>query len=203
MKIYKWLIKIPVIGMALAITNNYVAGGDFSADDRFAPLGCWLVALWVNVGVSVLMTVAVLLPYCGMIEAATCVIPKEAFAASPGSAAISILPNVLGFGIGVYALIFALSERFVKMFHDKAREANARGEKISVLTLNADMAFPLLVIVIAITCGLAQQVFKDTFWLLSVSWFLIWFSLIETAGLIGVIFRLGEQALLDKLDDPQ
>jgi hypothetical protein len=57
--------------------------------------------------------------------------------------------------------------------------------------------------VLAIACGLAQQVFKDSFWLLLTSWFLLWFSLIETAGLIGVIFRLGEQALLDKLDDHQ
>ncbi|MDP9973273.1 hypothetical protein J2W39_004520 [Variovorax paradoxus] len=199
MSIYKWATSIPVLGMILTITNNYVAGGDFSADDEFAPLTSWIKALWSGVVISVALTVLTLWQQCQMTSLGGC-LPKDAFVALPGTIAISVLPNILGFGIGVYALIFALSEKFVKMFHEAAQRANANGEKISVLTLNADMAYPLMVIIIAIAVGLLQQVFKESVWLLVGSWFMVWYSLVKTAGLIGVIFRIGEQALLDKID---
>jgi len=186
--------------MLLSIVNNYVAAGDFSADEKFAPLGCWFKALAPNLAVAVALTACTLYQSCIYSACLKCIFVKDTFIAMPGSIATSVLPNVLGFGIGVYALIFSMSDKFVKMFHARAQEANKRGEKISVLTLNADMAYPLLIIALAIVFGLLQQIFKESSIVVGICWLLLWYSLVETIGLIGVIFRIGEQALLDKVE---
>ena len=199
--IYRTLIRIPFLGSILEVVNSYVAHGDFRSDERFAPLSYWIKSLWAETLISAAATALMVSQDCTAslsTHSLACKFAAGAFEGSPGSLATSILPNVLGFGIGVYALVFALSATFVRTFHRRARRANKNGELISVLSLNSAMAYPLLVIAAAIALGVIQQGFKDSLPLILASWFLFWYSLVVTVQLIGTLFSMAGLSLLEK-----
>ncbi|MCT8176721.1 hypothetical protein [Variovorax sp. CY25R-8] len=200
--IYKHLVKIPILGSLLAITNAYVFNGDFASDRKFAPLLMWaklLPCIIFSIGLTVLTIFAPCIaidnkfPQCGL--------GKDSFVSSGGALSTAILPTILGFGIGVYALIFSLSKKFVRLFHEKSRMAQKDGRKISVLTINADIAYPLISIVFSILIGLIQQRFPTMLWLSALAWMSLWYSMLMTLEIIGTIYRLGEHSLLDKVDE--
>jgi hypothetical protein len=200
--IYKILIRIPLLGSLLEIVNSYVANGDFSADHGFAPFFYWVKSLWAEVFASIALVLLMVWPYCSLVENRLIILfPPDVFVRSPGSLSTSVLPNILGFGIGVYALIFALSSNFVKKFNDKVEEENKNGDLASIFSLNSSMAYPLLVIAFAILIGVVQQAYKDNNWLIFGSWFLFWYSIICTIVLIGSLFSMGGLSLLDKIDE--
>lgn len=198
-KMYKWLSGLPFFGIIVTILNSYVSAGDFDSDKRCAPLSEWFRVLSPGILLSMVLALFTFAPACSFGWPIIC--KFQGFRSAPGALITSLLPNILGFGIGVYALIFALSSKFVKLFHAKAEMAKKSGSRISVLLLNAEMAFPLLVLVFSLVVGVIQQAYPEGEWLIGVGWFFLWYSLIETAGLIGVIFRLGEQALFDKVEE--
>ncbi|MFO7070941.1 hypothetical protein P3E18_11810, partial [Pseudomonas aeruginosa] len=110
---YKILVKIPMLGVVIKIMNSYAYDGDFDADRQFAGIWAWIKAYFSGVLVSALLAVLLTpsipnfyLPYCMGLD--------YTVATSPGDLAISILPSLLGFGIGVYALVFALDKSLVK-----------------------------------------------------------------------------------------
>ncbi|KVS58223.1 hypothetical protein WK41_37605 [Burkholderia cepacia] len=107
---------------------------------------------------------------------------------------------MLGFGIGVYALIFGLSDVFVKKFRVFLEDKKRKGEiwHGSELMLNSDLAYPLVVLLIAIAIGVIQQANQRSGFFLVISWIAFWYSMIVMVEMIGVIFRLAENSLLDK-----
>lgn len=126
---------------------------------------------------------------------------------APGSTATSILPNLLGFGIGVYALIFGLHKVLLRELQDayKPRPGDKRPPTGSALILNAEMAVPLLVLALTIVLGLIQQIWSESMPLQATTWFALWLSLTFTVELICTLFGLGENSILKslELDDEQ
>lgn len=118
-----------------------------------------------------------------------------------GAVAVSIFPSIMGFGIGVYALVFAIPEQLVRKMDQVLAMAIKSGRRKhgSVFVLNADLGFPLTVMVTALAVGVLQQAAPSVLWVLVLSWFLFWFALVSVVEIIGVLFQLGDHAVLERL----
>ncbi len=203
--IFVALTKIPVLGDSLRILNSYTYDGDTESDRHFAPWRFWIKKHWFSVLCVAAMTTISTQPAC-LIElfakyCAALTLPAVSQTTSVGALILSIFPNLLGFGIGVYALIFSLSANFIKLLQQqiqkqKVVDAQSRGH---ALLLNADMAYPLLVIAITIGIGVVQQVYPNTKWLVSLSWMALWYSLLMAFEILFALYGLGEREILNKL----
>jgi hypothetical protein len=203
--IFVGLTKIPIFGDSLRILNSYTYDGDIDSDFGFAPLHFWIKKHWFNAICVTLLTMISTSPAC-LNEILTKYVPEVTVTASTpkdgiGALIVSIFPNLLGFGIGVYALIFSLSASFVKSLQQQIESQNAADTKSKghALLLNADMAYPLLVVAISIGIGVIQQIFPDAKWLITASWTALWYSLLMVLEILFVLFSLGESEILNKL----
>lgn len=199
--VFKLLSRLPLLGEVLRILNTYAYKGDARADERFASPWLWWTAFWFPVALSVAGTLVCMpemtnrwLPpgYCLQYKVEV----------GSGSMAISILPNLLGFGIGVYALIFGLHRLLLRQLQDsyKASPGSRRPPTGSALILNAEMAVPLLILAVAIVLGLVQQIWPKVEALQAATWFGLWLSLTFTLELICTLFGLGENSILKHLE---
>jgi hypothetical protein len=200
--IFRILVRIPLVGELLRILNAYAYRGDAKADENFAPIYLWITAFWLQITLATMgallctpeltneyLPIEYKLTYCVQLE--------------PGAMATSILPNLLGFGIGIYALIFGLHKMLLRDLQASyLRDADNKKQQFgSALILNAEMAVPLLVLTITISIGLIQQVAPSLVILKFVSWLSLWLSLVFTLELVVTLFGLGENAILKTLDE--
>lgn len=201
MSFFRLLCSLPGIGPIVRISNAYAFQGDYQSDKKFASLRLWLRAFGPEFLVSLVLTLATMWTYLraswvagGMVACA------EEFYCKPGALAVALIPSTLGFGIGVYALIFALSTVFVKDIHEKIVTQKSTGSRLtgSELMLNSDLALPLLALVIALMVGIIQQAAPNSIYLIGATWLALWFLILSLLGLISVIFGLAEHSLLDK-----
>lgn len=200
---YSLISRIPVIGEILCIANAYVYEGDLAADTELAPFGFWFKKLYKNFLVALFLT-TISTPYVWCCSSLTQYLPTITSIEDwpePSNLIISIFPSVLGFGIGVYALIFGLSSILVKKFNDSldAKKTNGGVKNGSVLMLNADMAYPLLVITLSLGIGVLQQIFSNSQVLELMAWLALWYSMIMVIEILSALFGLGENELLNKL----
>ena len=202
MKVLKFLLAIPVLGTIVGIANSYVYHGDDRASHQFAGLGKWIKSLGIPIGISVLLSSVTLWPaIIYYIETRRfCLINVTEFATKPGSVIVSVLPNLVGFGIGVYALVFSLKGIILRDLAEMISLRKARGSQDygAVLMINADFAYPLLVLVITIAIGVLQQGNSSEPFVV-VAWVCFWYSMVISVEIIGVLFGLGDQTLLEQL----
>lgn len=198
--LFKLLSRIPLFGDVLRILNTYAFKGDARADERFAGPWLWFAAFWMPVLLSVIGT-ALCMPEMTKrwLPSGYCLPYKVEVA--PGSTATSVLPNLLGFGMGIYALIFGLHKLLLRELQDsyKPKLVERKPPTGSALILNAEMAVPLLVLAIAIVLGLIQQIWPNVESLQAATWFALWMSLTFTLELICTLFGLGENSILKNL----
>lgn len=202
MSLYRLLVRIPLVGTMLYITNCYIFGGDREAVSRFAPLQSWIKVLFVPLTIALILTSAILWPMVkGLVlhhELTTSGL--SSFVKAPGDLIVSVVPSLLGFGIGVYALIFALAGPIVRDLQHKIDELREVGRKKqgSALVINSDLAYPLTVLIVVLSLGVFQKNFESKE-LLIVCWAAFWYALVVTLEVIGVLFGLGDHSLLEKL----
>ncbi|WP_143135124.1 hypothetical protein [Burkholderia ubonensis] len=199
---FRRITSIPVLGFLLRIANTYAYSGDYAASSKFAGIGRWGKAFGPPLFFSVLLTTGTIWPE--LMRALHCrelnFSHASDFIQKPGALIGSTMPSLLGFGIGVYALIFGLAEPFVKQFKElitKERQSGALSHG-SELMLNSDLAFPLIVLVTSLAIGTIQQAHQGNPTLIIATWIFFWYSLISMIEMISVIFRLAENSLLDK-----
>ncbi|MGP6379284.1 hypothetical protein ACTZGB_07000 [Yersinia bercovieri] len=165
--------------------------------DKFAPLTMWLKKLFGKFVVALLFTGLVFFNEITSLLNIKTFIDGSINAKNPGSIIISTFPSLIGFGIGVYALTLVLSESVVSDFQKSiSGKKNTSG---SVLMLSSDLAFPMLILVITLSVGILQGVFIDSNKLCIVTWFMLWYSFIVIIEMLGVLFGLSNNSLLDKL----
>ncbi|WP_186148009.1 hypothetical protein [Burkholderia gladioli] len=202
MSLYRLLVRIPLVGTILYIANCYVFGGDREAVYRFAPLQSWFKVLLAPFVISLILTSAILWPMIKgfALNHELTTRNLSAFAKTPGDLIVSVVPSLLGFGIGVYALIFALAGPIVRDLQNKIEELRDAGHKTqgSALVINSDLAYPLTVLVVVLSLGVFQKNFESKE-LIIVSWTAFWYALVVTFEVIGVLFGLGDHSLLEKL----
>lgn len=194
---FEKVVSLPIIGTLFGIANSYVSGGNFESDTEIAPIKDW--GRVIGIPFLLAATISFWMVYPNITEIFSekkSLPPLGSLLSDPGSLLVGILPNVLGFGIGVYALVFSISNGIVKEFNSEIQNKNP---KKSVLALNADMAFPLMALLLAISYGLIIRKAPENLLAIMIGWTALWYSLILTLGVIGTLFRLGEQELLDKM----
>lgn len=199
---FRWMTSIPVLGFLLRIVNTYAYSGDYDATHKFAGPLRWAKAFAFPLLIACALTVATLWSVlaaayqCHMLTFAD----ASDFVRKPGALIVTVNPCLLGFGIGVYALIFGLAEPFVRQFKALIEQEKKTGTLShgSELMLNSDLAFPLIVLVVAIAIGTIQQANEGSITLILVAWIAFWYSMIVMIEMISVIFRLAENSLLDK-----
>lgn len=196
---YKLMTKIPILGVVLKIFNSYAYDGDLTADDRFAGVWPWIKAYFFSFSFSI--AVALML----MPEVINFILPESFHLAykvnvPPGELSTSILPNVLGFGIGVYALVFALDKGLVRdlqlTFEKDSEISKMPG---SALLLNTEMALPLVVLTLTVAIGVLQKIFTGCAYLTFLAWFSFWLSIYFTLELINTLFMMGGAHLSQSL----
>lgn len=200
--LYGLFRKIPILGTIVSILNTYAYRGDFQASKQFAGVPAYVKAFWRPFVAASALTSVTLHPW---VQAAICDIHPFSvelsnFSSSPGALTVSIFPSVLGFGIGVYALVFAIPERLVRDLDEILSKSieNGTRKRGSVLVLNADLGYPLIVMVFALAIGVLQQALPKTPWLIIGGWFAFWYAIASTVEIIGVLFQLGDHAVLEK-----
>lgn len=195
---FRLLTKIPILGVVLKVFNSYAYDGDVKADDQFAGLIAWIKSYFFSFFIC--LAVAVLLMPDLINSMLPCLNISYKVEVAPGELATSILPNLLGFGIGVYALIFALDRKFVQDLQSGFEGYNKENNKSgSVLLLNTEMALPLIVITITIAVGIFQKIFIDCLYLRLACWFSLWLSIYFTLDLINNLFLMGSAHLSDNI----
>lgn len=200
--IFGLLARIPLFGDILRIFNAYAYRGDARADEQSASIWLWITAFWLQSTLSLVGTLLCMPEFTNQYLPFAQRLPYIV-QVGPGTMATSVLPNLLGFGIGIYALIFGLHKMLLRDLQAsyKSVAAGDRQRPGSALILNAEMAVPLIVLTLTISIGLAQQVAPSIVGLQFASWFSLWLSLVFTLELIVTLFGLGENAILKTLDD--
>lgn len=201
MKMFKTLKKIPLFGVILYIVNSYIYNGDIDSNEKFAPVKLWFRKLTLKFILCFSLTLLVFkdLIYNVYIHRVLDFSLLSVSPISPGDKITATFPSLIGFGIGVYALIFALDKSVVR----EVQKAISKSNKItgSVLMLSSDLAYPLIILVMTLGIGILQTVFPQSFYLCFTSWFMLWYSFVVIIEMIGVLFGLTNNSLLDKLDE--
>lgn len=203
MSIYKLVLKIPIIGTIIYIANCYVYSGDVRSVKEFANPYLWMKKLIFPFLLAAILTAVTLWPLSitlwetRQISAAG----LSRFALSPGDTILTVIPSLLGFGIGVYALIFALANPIIQELQNSINSLKDLKKRNhgSALVINSDLAFPLTILTISIVVGVLQQG-NDSIELAVATWWIFWYAITTTFEIIGVLFGLGDQTLLEKIE---
>jgi len=200
--LYRFFRSIPILGTVIGIMNAYAYRGDFKASKEFAGVSAYISALWRPLLVTMILTTVTIYPWVQAVVHGEIPfsVKLTGFSSTPGVATVSIFPSVLGFGIGVYALVFAIPERLVRDLNEVLTKAIESGKRKhgSVLVLNVDLGYPLVVMAIALAVGVLQQALPNVLWLIAVCWFTFWYAVVSVIEIIGVLFQLGDHAVLEK-----
>ncbi|WP_288492113.1 hypothetical protein [uncultured Pseudomonas sp.] len=199
--IYENLTKIPFAGEILRILNIYAYNGDYEAEYKFAGLGLWLKCYFWNTFIS-LVAACLCMP-----QLMNDFLPFNhrftyLISTSPGTIITGVLPSLLGFGIGVYALIFGLKANFLGKLQ-KHLDSSKEKPSGSTLILNVNFAVPLLCLTLSIAAGIIQTILPKSTTIELLSWTCLWMSLFYTIETIFAIFNLGEVHIVTEVNEPE
>lgn len=186
------LLKLPGIGSFIEISADYASEGSSDYFEKIPPAKYWLSTLGWPVFLSIFLAI---IPYpCG------CMPYSVKIEAEPHDIALSLIPSLLGFGIGAYALVFGLGGDLLKKIqeaHNKI-ELDTQSPAGSVLSINSAFAFPLATMAITTIVASVQKILPEVLFLSTVTWFFTFLCLTLTYQLIVALYRLGRVIILDK-----
>lgn len=187
------LFRLWFVGIFFRIGSDYVSDGDIRYQKKVAPFRDWWISLFPSIAVSLFFVILLLILdflFCkGTVQKTK---PAEYF--------LGVMASFLGFGIGVYALIFSVSSDILKSMQSEHHKMNQlSGEKSTVLSLNSEFAFPLIILLLTCFVLIFQFIFSDNFYVKVLSWFFIFFSLCLMGKLILSLYDFGKLIILEKL----
>lgn len=149
-----WLFRLWFVGPFLKIGSDYVSDGDIRYQKKMAPLGDWWITLFPSIAISFFLLVFMVLLdnyLCGGFLNKTK--PAEYF--------LGVMASFLGFGIGVYALVFGVSSDILRSMQKSHIEVNKSvGGGSTVLSLNSEFAFPLMILLLTCFVLIFQFIFQ-------------------------------------------
>jgi len=169
----KWLRRIPVFGVYLRYLNLYVGKGELRYFNRAAPLDLWLERFLVEVVSCFLVTgiIWILIVYLDQLDGV-----------GLQGLVLSVFPSLLGFGIGVFALIFVLPDELMNEL-DRGQKKSGLGSHMMI----SDMAYPLVFLALAIMLSVILGLLLSSPVADFVELFLFVYGLTLVFDLIGVI----------------
>ena len=177
-KFRKW----PVVGAMFLIMNAYAFKGDPRYVSQLAP--------WVEWKKHVVPKAVISMIVSFFLTISSSLSNVDASQSSVVESIISIFPSLLGFGIGVFALIFVLPSGLIEKLEQR-KEAAGFDARI----LPPDMAYPLLVLALALASAVIMDFLPET-WLgyLLLVFFLV-YGLLMIIELISMIFHMAYRSI--------
>lgn len=163
------LLEMRVVRDVVIPLNAYASSGDVSGAYRLAPLKAWLSRFWIRIVLAMLLAV---------LGIAFSTPNKDGVVDVPVEMILTIFPNLLGFLIGVYALIFTLPSLIEQL----------GGKKRAASLVNADMAMPLTMMALAIFFGVLSKAIGYPSLLVWICWFFLFYVLFLLFEVIMIIF---------------
>jgi hypothetical protein len=136
-------LKLPLLGSFIKILNAYAYKGNGSYTKRLAPLDLWKIRVfpaWIN-SLVISLIISFIVIYFDVKDY------------DPGSYITGSVPDLLGFAIGVFALIFVLPNGLKEFILKKG------GDKFPIEEIPADIAYPLMGLMFTlIGCSLLELI---------------------------------------------
>lgn len=148
-RIYKRIRSAPIVGSIFRIANAYAFKGEPQCNKVIAPWKCWWDRILKKFIVVLAFTIVMFfLEGSSLTEAPW----------NPADTVLSIFPSILGFGIGVYALMFIMPSDF--MHHLKRRHESGKSQ-ISHRIIPVDMGYPLSVFIVVLCIASICKLFNQ------------------------------------------
>lgn len=181
---FQLLTRIPFFGDYIIVANAYAWSGQGAYTTEFAPVSCWVKnVLGKMIFAAMLALVIVYLRKDGIVQlpAGQDISLRDV---------LSVFPNLLGFAVALYAFVLVIPRRFWSWMRSK------RGQDFSPLSVNADLAFPVisicLMLGVAWPMSLLEHKFSD---LLFLTAFIFIYGFILLAELLVSIFLIAHKSL--------
>lgn len=177
MLVYSILIKIPVFRVIMLIINLYVVDGDPKGLVLFGGWSRWIKKLWFRIFISLAFSV---------------VMVKFSLKDQVGKVddiSLAIFPNLIGFGIGAYALLFVLSK---PLFSNLKSELEISS---GFSLVNANFAFPLLAIIFVMFASFVSKMLGSPCDIMSM--FVFGYGMLMLLDIVGVVFSSAIQSTDD------
>lgn len=173
-KVYKLIRNLPVFGAVFRIVNAYAYKGKGEFNLHIAPMHMW----WDRV----FRKMSYIFIFVGLLF----LVRWESLSSlnwQPADAIFSVFPSVLGFGIGVFALMFVMPSNFMRFLIEK-RDVLKFGPEI----VPVDMGYPLIVFALVIACAAINKMFPCQF-LTFISTWAFFYGLSMSFELISFLFN--------------
>ncbi|WP_285466951.1 hypothetical protein [Vibrio sp. D420a] len=172
---YRLLSDIPVFGSVFAICNAYAHKGDQLGTVEIASFGQWWKRILRKAWYTLVFVSGLVL------------IAPEKICKSPWVPADTILgafPSILGFGIGVYALMFIMPSDFLTFL----KERKERGAKIGPEIVPVDMGYPLMTYVLVMFIAAVNKFYPESYYFKFASLWALFYGLAITVELVSFLF---------------
>ncbi|MEZ9525257.1 hypothetical protein [Enterovibrio norvegicus] len=174
---YKLLSSIPVFGAVFAIANAYAQKGNQLSAVKIASIGQW----WNRVFRKAAYTLA-------FINALVFIAEPDKFRQSswvPADTILGAFPSILGFGIGVYALMFIMPSDFLSFLKERKEK---KGAKIGPEIVPVDMGYPLMAYVLVMFIAALNKFFPESYYFKLASTWALFYGLAMTVELVSFLF---------------
>lgn len=173
---YDKLKSITVIGSIIRVANAYAFSGDPEYTSKLAPWSKWYARVLKKV-------LRVFIFSCGLVFLGY-LYEQDPAVLNIDSQILGIFPDLLGFGIGVFALIFVLPSDFI-------HEINAASRERSFAAIMApDFAYPLMVMAAILVVSGVLSFLQDTWATTIIATFLLFYGLTVSIELVSSIFHI-------------
>lgn len=173
-KIYSLLRNIPIVGAIFRIVNAYAYQGDIQCGSTIAPFSRWWKRIFRKSFYILLLIELIILYYGSNISE----VPWDA-----SDSIFSVFPSVLGFGIGVFALLFIMPDSLMVYMSTNRKKFNFGPEIVPV-----DIAYPLVIFTVALCWAALSKVFINGFFS-TISMFFFFYGLTLAFELISFLFN--------------
>lgn len=175
-RVHKLLRGIPVFGGVFRVANAYAYEGDGENIRNIAPLKLWWERVFRKAWYVLLFVSAISL----LSSKPICLWEWE-----PSDTILGAFPSILGFGIGVYALMFIMPSDFLSFLNRRYKSGES---SVSPKIVPVDLGFPLIVYVLVMFVAAINKVFPEPYQLRLLSLWALFYGLAITVELILFLF---------------
>jgi len=174
--VWRSLIRVPIVGEFLRIANAYA----FRGDDRNSRVPAQLRDWW---GRIVRRVLGVLILEGLLLLAAVPFDLEPSQLARCTDLALGIFPDLLGFGVGIYALIFVFPKTFTPLLEKRRAEVGFGAEIV-----NVDIGYPVAVLAIGLVVASALTLFPQGWTTGALGLFVLLYGLAMVFELLAFLF---------------
>jgi len=180
--VLKWLRSIPFFGAVFLVANFYSNSGVLTKRKKIAALFDWCKRIFFGMFFTLVLSLGIVVFLQDGLFHPT----YNPTGLDATSVALSIFPSILGFGIGVFVVIFALPNQFM----EKVNSIKSKGinKTFGASLMVVDMAYPLMVYAVILMGEFIIKLFQTSLLTQVISVFLLLYGMLMTFDLISLIF---------------